>query len=35
MLYFDRIDVSEGINANKKVHQKDVIMRYKIAILLF
>ena len=25
MLYFDRIDISEGIDINKKVHQKSVI----------
>ena len=25
MLYFDRIDVSEGIDVNIKVHQKGVI----------
>ena len=23
MLYFDRIDVSEGINVNKKIHSKE------------
>ena len=25
MLYFDRIDVAERIDVNKKVHQKSVI----------
>ena len=25
MLYFDRTDISEGIDINKKVHQKSVI----------
>ena len=25
MLYFDRVNVSEGISVNKKVHQKSVI----------
>ena len=25
MLYFDRIDVSEGINVNKQANQKSVI----------
>ena len=25
MLYFNRIDVSEGIDVNKKLHQKIVI----------
>ena len=25
MLYFDRIDVSEGFGVNRKVHQKNVI----------
>ena len=25
MLYFDRIDVSEGIDVNKKVHLKSMI----------
>ena len=25
MTYFDRIDISEGIDVNKKVHQKSAI----------
>ena len=25
MLYYDRIDVSEGIDVNKKVHQKRIL----------
>ena len=26
LLYYDKIDVSEGIYVNKKVHQKSVIL---------
>ena len=28
MLYYDRIDVSEGIDVNKPVHQKSVVFHY-------